>query len=71
MLKKAIMTAPVLAYPDPNKEYLLVTDASKLGLGRVLSRNSQMVGTIPWPSVAETCEELSTSTIVLNLSFSP
>ena len=36
MLKKAIMMALVLAYPDPNKEYLLETDISKLGLGAVL-----------------------------------
>ena len=37
-LKKAVMSAPVLAYPDPNKEYLLETDASKLGLGAVVSQ---------------------------------
>ena len=32
------MSVPVLAYPDPNKEYLLEKDASKLGLGAVLSQ---------------------------------
>ena len=37
-LKKAVMSTPVLAYPDPNKEYLLETDASKLRLGAVLSQ---------------------------------
>ena len=36
-LKKAVMSALVLAYPDPNKEYLLKTDVSKLGTrGRVV-----------------------------------
>ena len=37
-LKKAVMSAPVLAYPDPNKEYLLKTDTLKLGPGAVLSQ---------------------------------
>ena len=32
------MSAPVLAYPDPNKEYFLKMDALKLGLGAVLSQ---------------------------------
>ena len=35
-LKKAVVGTPILAYPDPNWEYLLETDASKLGLGAVL-----------------------------------
>ena len=39
-LKKAVMSAPVLAYPDPNKEYLLQTDALKLGLGAVFQKQS-------------------------------
>ena len=38
VLKKAILTAPVLTYPNPNKEYLLEMYASKLGLGAVLSQ---------------------------------
>ena len=37
-LEKAVMSTPVLAYPDPSKEYLLKTDGSKLGLGAVLSQ---------------------------------
>ena len=37
-LKKAVMSTPVLAYPDPNRGYLLEMDASRLGLGAVLSQ---------------------------------
>ena len=37
-LKKAVMRTPVLAYPDPNREYLLETDALRLGLGAMLSQ---------------------------------
>ena len=33
-----VMSAPVLAYPEPNKEYLLKMDASELGLGAMLSQ---------------------------------
>ena len=37
-LKKAVMSALVLAHPNPNKEYLLEMDASKLRLGAMLSQ---------------------------------
>ncbi|KAG1040488.1 hypothetical protein G6F43_012278 [Rhizopus delemar] len=36
--KKLLTTAPVLARPDFNRSFILVTDASKLGLGCVLTQ---------------------------------
>ena len=38
MHKKACLEAPVLAFADFNKPFLLKSDASKLGLGAVLSQ---------------------------------
>jgi len=37
-LKDHLMEAPILAYPDPAKEYILDTDASDHNVGAVLSR---------------------------------
>ena len=41
-LKQACMSTPVLAFADYTKEFLLETDASREGLGAVLSKNRQM-----------------------------
>ena len=38
MLKKVCLEAPLLAFADFDKPFLLDTDASKLGLGAVLSQ---------------------------------
>ena len=37
-IKKALMEAPVLAYPDYSKPFILETDTSLIGLGTVLSQ---------------------------------
>ncbi|KAG1072057.1 hypothetical protein G6F42_025954 [Rhizopus arrhizus] len=38
MLKKLLTTAPILSRPDFNEPFMLVTDASKLGLGAILTQ---------------------------------
>ena len=38
MLKKKLIQSPILQYPDYNKEFILITDASGIGLGAVLSQ---------------------------------
>ena len=41
MLKQACMNTPVLAFADYTKEFLLETDASKEGLGAILSQKQE------------------------------
>ena len=40
-LKEALVTAPVLCYPDLNREFMLEMNASLQGLGTVLSQQDK------------------------------
>ena len=40
-LKRGLMEAPILGYPDPTKSYVLDTDASAVGVGAVPSQVQQ------------------------------
>ena len=41
-LRQKLSTTPVLAYPDFSKDFTLETDASKLGLGVILSQDQKL-----------------------------
>lgn len=40
-LRSALVEAPVLAYPDPQRPFIVDTDASNVGLGAVLSQEGE------------------------------
>ena len=52
-LKQVCMSAPVLAFANYTKEFLLETNASKEGLGHYCPQNRQMADTTQLPMVAE------------------
>ena len=52
-LKQACMSAPVLAFADYTKEFLLETNASKEGQGAVCPKSRWMGNTTQSPMVAE------------------
>ena len=69
-LKKACLEAPVLAFADFNKSFLPETNASKLGLGAVLSQNRLTVDIIWWHMPANSYLLMSTTITQWNRRFS-
>ena len=41
LLKEKLTTTPVLKYPDYNRKFILLTDASKMTLGAILSQKDE------------------------------
>lgn len=58
-LKASLITAPVLAYPDPQKPFILDTDANDFGIGAVLAQEGEggMERVVVYASRALTKEE--------------
>jgi hypothetical protein len=45
-LKELLTTTPILKFPDMDKEFLVCTDTSKEGLGRVLMQDGRVIAYI-------------------------
>ena len=56
-LKTHLITAPILAYPDPHRTFILDTDASDSGRGAVLSQDNGLERVIAYASRALTKAE--------------
>ena len=49
-LKKSLVTAPILAYPDFNKPFIMKTDASSTAIGGFLAQNFELIRPISFAS---------------------
>ena len=67
-LKQVCMSAPILAFANYTKAFLLESDTSKEGLGAVLSKSRQMGDTTQLPMVAELLRLMRKTTIPPSLS---
>ena len=65
-LKHICMSAPVLAFTDYTKEFLLETNASKEGLGQYSPRNRQIGDTTQSPMVVKPLLLMKKTTIPPN-----
>jgi len=61
-LNDRLVEAPILAYPDPAKEYILDTDASNHN-GRLCYRRSKMAARWWWLTIAKPCRRLRRTTV--------
>jgi hypothetical protein len=61
-LKEKMCTAPVLAYPDPTRDFILDTDASAHRISEFLAKRL-MVRSMSYPLEVKCCQKLSEITL--------
>ena len=66
-LKSKLLTPPILAYPDFSRDFIIETDASKHGLGAILSQHQEDNRLHPIPYASRSVSASEANYAITNL----